>query len=52
MPQRLPTTLAHVQAGSTSEHLFNEIRQIIRSLYWAKEFTKKIYKNIMNSINV
>ena len=42
--QRLTIALAHgkqVKAGSTSENLLNEIRQIIYSLYWANEFTKK-----------
>ena len=46
MLQRLPTALAQVKAGSTSENLLNEIRQIRYSLYQAKEITK----NIMNSI--
>ena len=39
-------------AGNTSENLLNEIRQIIYSLYRAKEISKKVYKNIMNSIKV
>ena len=39
MLQRLPTALVQVKAGNTSENLFNEIRKIIYSLYWAKEFT-------------
>ena len=50
MLQRLPTTLAQqVKAGNTSENLLNEIRQIIYSLYRAKEVTKKVCNNIMNS---
>ena len=48
----LPITLAHVKAGNTSKNLLNEIRQIIYSLYQAKEITKKVYNSIMNSINV
>ena len=28
MPQRLPTALAQVKTGKTSENLLNEIRQI------------------------
>ena len=52
MLQRLPLALAQVKAGNTSEYLLNEIRQIIHSLYGAKEITKKIYNNIMNSIRV
>ena len=30
---------------NTSKNLLNEIRP----LYWAREFTKKVYNNIMNS---
>ena len=44
-----PTALAQVKAGNTSENLLNKIRQIIYFLYWAKEITKKVYDNIMNS---
>ena len=33
MFQRLPIALAQVQAGNTSENLFNETRQKIYSLY-------------------
>ena len=50
--QRLPIALAQVKAGNTSENLLNEIRQIIYSLYRAKEITKKVYNNIMNSIKL
>ena len=52
MLQRLPIALAQVKAGNKSENLLNEIRQIIYFLYRAKEITKKVYKNIMNSIKV
>ena len=52
MLQRLPIALAQVRAGNTSENLLNEIRQIIYSLYQAKEITKKVYNNIMNSIKL
>ena len=52
MLQRLPIALAQVKAGNTSENLLNKIRQIIYSLYPAKEFTKKVYNNIINSIQV
>ena len=51
MLQWLPIALAQVKAGSTSKNLLNEIRQIIYSLYRAKEVTKKVY-NIMNSIKL
>ena len=50
MLQRLPIALAQVNAGNTSENLLNKIRQIIYSLYQAKEITKKLYNNIMNSV--
>ena len=52
MLHRLPIALAQVKAGSTSENLLNEIRQIIYSLYWAIQITKNIYNNIINSIKV
>ena len=52
MVQRLPIALVQVKTGNTSENLLNEIRQIIYSLYRAKEITKKVYNNIMNSIKL
>ena len=52
MLQRLPIALSQVKANNTSENLRYEIRQFIYSLYRAKEITKKVYNNIMNSINV
>ena len=45
MLQRLPIALGQVKSGNTSGNL-----QIIYSLYRAKEITKKVYNNIMNSI--
>ena len=45
----LPIAIAQIKPGNISEKLLNEIRQI---LYQAKEITKKVYKNIMNSIKV
>ena len=50
MLQRLPIALAQVKAHNRSENLLNEIRQIIYSLHRAKEISKKVYNNIMNSI--
>ena len=47
MLRRLPIALAKVQAN---DNLLNEIRQIIYSLYQAKEITKKVYNNMMDSI--
>ena len=42
MFQRLPIALSLVKAGNSSENLLNKIRQIIYSLYRAKEMTKKV----------
>ena len=50
MFQRLPIALAQVKAGNNSESLLNEIRQIVYSLYQSKEITKKVYNNIIKSI--
>ena len=52
MLQRIPTALAQLKAGNTSENLLNETRKIIYSLYREKEITKKVYNNIMNSIKL
>ena len=41
MLQRLPLALAQAKAGNTYNNLLNESREIIYSLYWAKEMTKK-----------
>ena len=48
--QRLPIALAQVKAGNSSESLLNEIRQIVYSLYQSKEITKKVYNDIIKSI--
>ena len=48
--QRLPIALAEVKTGSNSENLLNEIRQIVYSLYQSEEITKKVYNNIIKSI--
>ena len=47
MPQRLPIALAQVKVENKSENLLNEMRQIIYSLYRAKEITKKMCNNII-----
>ena len=56
MLQRLPIALAQVKAGNTFKNLLNGVREIICSFYQAKKKrkkkTKKIYNNIMNSINL
>ena len=50
--QRLQIALAQVKAGNNSENLLNEIRQIVYSLYQSKEITKKVYNNIIKSIQL
>ena len=50
MLQRLLIALAQVKAGSNSENLLNEIRQIVYFLYKSKEITKIVYNNITESI--
>ena len=52
MLQRLPTALAQVKAGNNSESLLNEIRQIVYSLYQSKQIPKKVYNNIIKSIQI
>ena len=52
MLQRLPIALAQVKAGNNSESLLNEVRQIVYFLYQSKQITKKVYNNIIKSINV
>ena len=52
MHQRLSIAIPKVKAGNSSEDLLNEIRQIMYSLSWAKEITKKVHNNIMNSIKL
>ena len=50
--QRLPIALAQVKTGNNSENLLNEIRQIVYSLYQSKEIAKKVYNNIIKSIQL
>ena len=52
MLQRLPISLAQVKAGNNSKSLLNEIRQIVYSFYQSKQITKKVYSNIIKSINI
>ena len=52
MLQRLPIALEQVKAGNNSEKLLNQIRQIVYSLYQSKEITKKVYYNIIKSIQL
>ena len=55
--QRLPIALPQVgnnsgnnKAGNNSESLLKEIRQIVYSLYQSKQITKRVYNNIIESI--
>ena len=50
MLPRLPIALAQVKSGNNSESLLNEIRQIFYSLYRLKQIIKKVYSNIIESI--
>ena len=55
MVQRLPIALAQVKAVNTSKSLLNKIHnksQFIYFLYQTKKITKKVYNNIVNSVNV
>ena len=52
MLQRLPIALAQLKAGNNSESLLNEIRQIVCSLHQSKEITKKVYTDIVKSIQL
>ena len=52
MLQRLPIALTEVKAGNNSKNLLNKIGQIIYSLYQSKEITKKVYNNIIKSIQI
>ena len=52
MHQRFPLLLSEISAGNKSETFLNKIRHIIYSLYQSKEFTKKVYNNIIKSIKV
>ena len=52
MLQRLLIVLAQVKAENASDNLLNEIRQAIHSLYQAKEITKKVHNNMVNSIKL
>ena len=52
MLQRLSITLLKIKAGSTFKNFLNEVRQIIYTLYQAKEITKKLYNNIINLLKL
>ena len=50
MLQRLPIGLVQVKVSNNSESLLNEMRQIVYSLYQSKQITKKVYNDIIKSI--
>ena len=50
MHSRLPISLAQLKAGSSSEKLKNEIRQLLNSLYRSKKLTKQLYKSLIDII--
>ena len=50
MLERLPIALAQVKSGNNSESLLDEIRQIVYYMYQSKQITKKVYNNIIKSI--
>ena len=52
MLQRLPVALAEIKTGNNSENLLNEIRQIVYSLCQSKQITKKVYNNVIKSIQL
>ena len=52
MFQKLPVALMQVKAINNSANLLNEVKDIVCSLYQSKEITKKVYNNIIKSIQI
>ena len=52
MFQKLPVALMQVKAINNSANLLNEVKDIVYSLYQSKEITKKVYNNIIKSIQI
>ena len=50
MLNRLPITLAQLQAGNNTNKLKNEIRQLLYSLYRSKNITEQVYKSLIGTI--
>ena len=50
--QRLPIALAQLKVDNNSENLLNEIRQNVYSLYQSEEIIKKVYNNIIKSMQL
>ena len=52
MLQRLSIDLVQVQIGNKSKNILRKIRQLIYYFYRAKEISKRVSSNIMNSKKV
>ena len=52
MLQRLPIAHLQMNTGNYSESLLNQIRQIVYSLHQSKQITKKVYNNMIKSIQL
>ena len=52
MLQILPISVGQVKAGNNSDSLLNWIRKIVYSLYQSNKITKKVYKNLIKSIQL
>ena len=50
MLQRSPIALTLVKSGNNSENLLNKIRQIVYSWYQSRKIKRKVYNNIIKSI--
>ena len=50
MLSRLPIALAQLKAGNNSQKFKNEIRQLLHSLYRSRNFTKQLYKSLVDII--
>ena len=52
MLQRLSIAFAQVKANNNSENFLNQIGQLVYSLYESKKKTKKVYNNIIKSMQL
>ena len=50
MLSKLPTSLEQLKAGNNSGKLKNEITKLLHSLYRSKNFTKQLYKSLVDII--
>ena len=50
MLNRLPITLAQLQAGNNTNKLKTEIRQLLYSLYRSTNITEQVYKSLIGTI--